>query len=221
MARVKPIWLALLLLLSAQLMFAHHVRDLRAGIDEMPYPLRGVALKTLAFGDDQFLFRAVARWLQDVGDGGGRVRPLRDYDYTRVVGWLQTLDKLDGQSDYGYVLAAHYFGAVTDIQKVAVIAEYFRTEGMTDPARRWTWLVWAVAQTIHRIKDQRLASSLAKDILSLRGDSRVPDWLLLLVPGLYQTAGETSAAAALERDPAFQDLKRGAAIEQLKKLDNQ
>lgn len=218
---VNPIWLLLLALLSVQVLFAHHLRDRRPAIEEMPYPLSGLALKFLAFGDEQFLARAVAHWLQDVGDGGGRVRSLKDYDYARVVGWLKVIDHLDARSDYGNVLAAHYFGAVTNIQKVKIIADYLNQVAMADPAQRWPGLVWASAHAIHQIKDPQLAASLAQNILSLRGDPRVPDWLVLLVPSLYRTAGDLNAAAALERDPAFADLKRGTAIELLKKLDNQ
>lgn len=213
-------WLVLLAMLSAQVLFAVQMRDRRAAIEEMPYPLSGVALKFLAFGDDQFLFRAIARWLQDVGDGGGRVRPLKDYDYARVIGWLKVVDQLDARSDYGYSLAAHYFGAVSDIQKVGIVAEYFGQAAMADPAQRWPWLVWAAVHAVHQIKDPRLAASLVRDIVSLRGDPRVPDWLVLLAPGLYRTAGDPGAAAALERDHAYMDLKRGSAIELLKKLDN-
>ncbi|HIJ63611.1 MAG TPA: hypothetical protein HPQ04_13030, partial [Rhodospirillaceae bacterium] len=138
-------------MLAAQLAFAHQVRGLRAAIEEMPYPLSDRALKFLAFGDDQFLFRGIARWLQDVGDGGGRLRPLRDYDYGRVVGWLEILDRLDGESDYGYSLAAHYFGAVTEDKKVKIIAEYLRGAAMARPARRWPWLVWAATHVRHPV----------------------------------------------------------------------
>lgn len=221
MVRGKPVWLVFFALLSAQIVFAHQVRGLRAAIEEMPYPLSDMALKVFAFGDEQFLFRAVARWLQDVGDGGGRVRPLKDYDYDRVTDWLQILDNLDGKSIYGYYLAAHYFGAVNDNRKVVLIAKYFQRSAMADPARRWPWLVWAASRAQHPVRDAALAAALARDILSLRTVPGVPDWLVLLVPGLYRSAGNDNAARGLEQSSEFKDLRRGANLDLLKKLDNQ
>lgn len=199
------IWGLLLLFLAAQIGFARATASLRAAIEEIPQPLGPTALKGLALGDDQFLFRAVARWLQDVGDGGGRVRPLREYDYDRVVGWLKALDDMDDRSEYVYFLAAHYFGALSDPttapQRVGKIVEYLRQSAMARPEQRWSWLVWSAAKTQRLVKDHALALRLAHDLSDLRGNSAVPAWLALLAPPLYRTAGDEAAARALESDP--------------------
>lgn len=211
------IWLLLAAFLSAQLIFAHAVKPLRPAIEEMPYPLGGMALKALAFGDDQFVFRAVARWLQDVGDGGGRMRPLRDYDYDRVVGWLRRLDSLDDRSDYAHVLAARYFGALVEPKagppRVKKIAEYLRQVALGDPAHRWSWLVWAAIAEQHMVKDRALGLTLANDAASLRGNAAVPAWLPLIAIPLYRLAGDEAAARALEADPALAEVRRQALAE--------
>lgn len=213
------LWLLLLAFLAGQIAYSQVLRPLRAGIEEMPPPLSANALKLLAFGDDQLLFRAMAHWLQDVGDGGGRLRPLRDFDYDRVVAWLKTLDHMDARSDYSYELAAHYFGAITaDPSRRKKIVVYLRDVGMADPAGHWTWLVWAAVTTGHGVDDCNLAAGLADDLVSLRGRADVPDWLPLMAIRLYRLAGNDAAAKALESDPRLMDARRRVTEELAKRL---
>lgn len=214
--RNAGLWGLLLLFLLVQLAFSRHVAPLREAIDEMPYPLTPTALKALAFGDDQFLFRALGLWLQDVGDGGGRLRPLRDYDYDRVVGWLQALDGLDDRAEYAHVLAARYFGAVTEPSRVAKIAEYFGHLSAADPPRYWPWLLWAAGKVRRLSGETDLAARLAHDIVSLRSTPDVPDWLPLVAIPLFRVAGDEAAARALESDHTLQDIRR-KEVEQLKR----
>jgi hypothetical protein len=190
---------------------------LRPAIEEMPPPLSRTALKVLALGDDEFLFRALTLWLQDVGDGGGRLRPLREYDYDRVVGWLKALDGLDERADYAHIVAARYFGALVDPEsapsRVGKIAEYFRGLAEKDPARRWPWLVWAGVKVQTTVKDRRLAARLAGDLVALKGHPAVPDWLPLIAIRLYRLAGNEAAARALAADPALRDVRERAMRE--------
>ncbi len=210
--RVPLVWIPLIALLLAQIGFSALVRPLRPAIEEMPFPLGDLGLKAVALGDDQFLFRYLARWLQDVGDGGGRVRPLVDYDYDRVVGWLRTLDHLDDRSDYSYLLAARYFGAVMDPisgpPRVRKIVEYFRQVGLADPGRHWPWLVWAATKTHRVVKDKALSSGIADDLAALRDNPDVPSWLPLLASPLYRFAGNVKAADMLDQDPRLIDIRR-------------
>jgi hypothetical protein len=209
--RLPWVWLILFAALTMQIGTARWLRPLRPGIEEMPYPLGDQGLKGLSLGDDQFLFRALARWLQDVGDGGGRVRPLRDYDYDRVVGWLKALDGLDPRSEYLYWLGSHYFGAITDPgkgpEKVAKVVDYFRTAALADPEHRWSWLVWAAVKAHHTVKDKALMAKVAADLVSLKGRSDIPAWLPLLAIPLYRAAGDGAAAKALEDDPMLRDIR--------------
>lgn len=221
--RHPMLWAVLVVLLAVQIGYAHSVGPLRPAIEEMPFPLSDPGLKGLALGDDQFLFRVLARWLQDVGDGGGRVRPLRDYDYDRVVGWLKGLDRLDDRSDYSVILAARYFGSVMDPDlgppRVRKIALYFRERALADPARRWPELVWAAERARRVVKDRQLSEMIAGDLIALRGNSQVPAWLPLLASPLYRFAGNIPAAEAIDTDPDLLNLQHEAVRELLKKLN--
>lgn len=215
--RRLPLWPALMAALLLQLGMGWLLRPLRPALDEMPPAPSPASLTALALGDTQFLFRLQTLWLQDFGDGGGRIKPLRDYDYDRVVAWLSGVDTLDPRSDMTFQLGSHYFGALTDpgsaATKVGRIAGFFEQAAMAEPARRWPWLVWAATTIQHRVKDPFLARQTASDIMRLRGASGAPDWLPLLAIPLYATAGDQAESDRLAHDPAMLELRRRALEE--------
>lgn len=207
--------------LLAQLLMGWHLRPLRPAIDQMPPPPSSSSLTAMALGDSQFLFRLQTLWLLDFGDGGGRLKPLRDYDYDRVVGWLRGVDSLDSRSDAVYQLGSHYFGALTDPAtapaKVGRIADFFEQAGMADPVHRWPWLVWSAIITQRLVKDPKLAGRLGTDVMALRDDKSVPDWLPLLAIPLFQIAGNQAEAERLSHDPDMIVLRR-EALENLNRV---
>jgi len=204
-SRRFPLWIALLSALAVQFAVGWTLRPLRPVIDEFPPPPGPAGFTATAFGDSEFLFRVQTLWLQNFGDGGGRVKPLRDFDYARVVGWLRAVDDLDRRSDSIYVLGAQFFGALTDPAsartKVKLVADFFEQAGMADPDRRWPWMVWSAATSQRLVKDPDLARRTAADLLSLRADSAVPPWLPLMAIPLYKIAGDQGEADRLAADP--------------------
>jgi len=189
------------ILMAAQIWFASDHRNLRHAIEEMPPAPSGPALKFMALGDDEFLFRHLGRWLEMVGDGGGRVRPLRDYDYDRVVAWMETLDELDrNRSDFIHEIAARYFGEITSSvdqgnARLRKIVGYLRVVALHDPARFWRWLVWDAQKARKPINDPELIEMLARDLQSPElVNPLVPAWVRILPIKLYQVAGNQAAA---------------------------
>lgn len=208
-------WLLFTALVIAQAWYSgFYTRGLRAAIEEMPPAPTATALKAISFGDDEFAYRYLARWLQDVGDGNGRIRPLRDYDYDRVVGWLEALDELNRyRSDYTPSLAARYFAAITpevDIgnRRVFKIFDYLRRVGLRDPARKWRWLLWDANTARRRFHDNDLVKELARDLESPEmKDPSVPAWVRLIPIRLYYMAGDRDAAEAAYARASPEDLK--------------
>jgi hypothetical protein len=193
----RRLWGLLLLFVAANVWFALGTRGMRSAIEEMPPPPTERALRAMAFGDDEFLYRHLGRWLEFVGDGGGRVRPLRVYDYDRVVGWPQTLDRFDyGRSEYVQYLAAHYFGEVNiDPDRVRKIVEYLRAVGLSDPVHKWKWLVWCAHVAVKPLKDPQLIHALAKDLQSPElQDPSIPAWVRLMPVRLYHQVGDEAAS---------------------------
>ncbi len=195
------LWLAILSLLLVQSWYDSRIRDLRPAIEEMPAVPSPLTLKAMAFGDEEFLFRHLGRWLQGVGDGGGRMRRLKEFDYDRVVDWLRALDGINADhAEYTHELAARYFGEVDiDRGRVRKIVDYLRTMSLRDPEREWPWLVWAAGKAQHPIADPALIKAIAHDLQSpeLRSP-RVPPWVRVLPAHLYHVAGdEADEQAAL------------------------
>lgn len=193
-------WLPLMALAVVQAWFVHGLtRQMRPGIEEMPPPPTLMALKAMALGDEEFMFRYMGRWLQGVGDGGGRVRPLRVYDYDRVVNWLKALDAFDAErSDYVHALAAKYFGQVNiDPDRVRKIADYLRAVGEKDPAHRWQWLVWCGRAAHFPLKDPALTKAIAHDLQSPElNRPDIPAWVRVLPVRLYHQVGDEEDARA-------------------------
>lgn len=219
------LWPALLLLLAAQVWFSRDMRDIRPAIDRMPPPPSETVLKGMAFGDDEFLYRATALWLQDIGEGGGRLKPLREIDYDRVVAWLQALDGLDPEAEFAHTVAAKEFGQVAiDPARVRKIVLYIRGIGLSDPPRRWAWLVWAAEMAEHALKDKELSRLMAGDFARIT-DRTVPAWVRGLASPLYHFAGDDIAAKAarealIKSDPGFEE-EREREIEVMRKFTEQ
>jgi hypothetical protein len=229
----RPLWALILVFIAIQVWFATEFQGLRPAIEEMPPPPTDRALKAMALGDDEFLFRHFGRWLEFVGDGGGRVRPLRFYDYDRVVGWMQALDRLDAdRSDFVHFIAARYFGEITkavdtDHQRVRKIVEYLRIVALSDPARRWQWMVWAADKARHDLNDPALVKAIAHDLQSPElVDPRVPAWVRVLPVRLYIFAGDLAAAHDAEahispRDAAEVKAMKDQLVEAIRQWEQQ
>lgn len=221
----RRLWGLLMLLVAAQVWLAVGSRHLRSAIEEMPPPPSAQALRAMALGDTEFLYRHLGRWLEYVGDGGGRVRPLREYDYDRVVGWLEVVDDLDARrSDYIHVLAAQYFGQVSiDPTRVRKIVDYLRGVALADPVKNWRWLVWASHQARKPINDPALMKAIAHDFQSPElKDPSVPAWVRAMPIRLYRDAGDEAdsrdAAQNLSpKDRAEIQAARDALLERIRK----
>ncbi len=197
--------IAVLLALSLQVVFWSQTRHLTAGWAGVPpAPAPRVAL-ALALGDRQFLYRASAFALQNMGDEGGRVTPLRNYDYRRLGGWFQLLDAFDAESQYLPVLVGYYFGLTPNTEDLRIVISYLARIAVRDPERNWRWLMHAVYLARHRVKDTRLALDLAYRAAALDAPG-IPLWTKQMPALVLAEIGETEAArdlfeALLESDP--------------------
>lgn len=137
------------------------IRDVRPTRGILPDLLQQRAVDAAAFGDRQFLFRYLALQIQNAGDNGGRVTPLRDYDYDKVVAWLDLLDDLDEITHWPIAMANGYFGQTPETEDVRPVVRYMQAHVAEDPRRKWPWLVNGIYLARHRLKDNWVALDLA------------------------------------------------------------
>ncbi len=135
---------AVLAALGLQALYWSQTRDLRAGWEGVPPAPSAQVAHALALGDSQFLYRATTFALQNMGDEGGRVTPLKDYDYQRLGQWFALLDRFDPEAEYLHVLVGYYYSQSPNPEHVRVVIAYLRRIAMNNPEHNWRWLAHAV-----------------------------------------------------------------------------
>lgn len=185
--------IAVLVAAALQAAFWSQTRDLRAGWQGVPPPPPPEVARVLAFGDGQFLYRNATFALQNMGDEGGRVTPLKDYDYERLGRWFALLDEFDPKSNYLPVLVGYYFSQSQNTEDVRVVVDYLTGIATRDPKRNWRWLAHAVYLARHRIGDMRLALDLAYRLAGL-DVSGLPIWTKQMPAFVLAEVGDKEAA---------------------------
>ncbi|MEM8833929.1 MAG: hypothetical protein AAGB32_05255, partial [Pseudomonadota bacterium] len=125
----------------------------------------------IALADDQMAYRFYAVMLQNLGNIGGEVQSLKNYNYQELGKWFDVLDGLDPQSNAVPLLAAYYFGAIKDPDKVEHVLQYLEEIGSRPEGEKWRWLGHAVFIARHQLKDNKRALELAYKL----ADNKSPD----------------------------------------------
>jgi hypothetical protein len=184
---------ALLVLLQIALAFT--IKGKRPSEAIVAPPPSPRAAQAMSLGDDQFLYRALALEVQEMGDSGGRFTPLIDYDYGKLVEWFRLLDGLDARSDYAASLAALQYGLTKKPEDAKLIAIYVREHANRDPAKKWRFLAHGAYIARHRGKDMDLALEIAKDLAAVNVPD-IPAWTKQMPAFIMTEMGDKEAAEA-------------------------
>jgi hypothetical protein len=184
---------ALLVLLQVALAFTIKGKRPPEAIVTPPPALR--AAQAMSLGDDQFLYRALALEVQEMGDSGGRFSPLGDYNYGLLMAWFRLLDGLDARSDYVVSLAALQYGLTQKPEDAKLIAQYIREHAARDPAKKWRYLAHAAYIARHRGKDLDMALEIAKDLAAVDVPD-IPAWTKQMPAFIMTEMGDKEAALA-------------------------
>lgn len=164
-----------------------------AGVPPVP-TARSASLMTL--GDAQLAYRSGALTLQALGDSGGRVVPLKDYDYHRLSEWFRVLNVLDPASDHVPMIAAYYFGASKVPSDIALIVDYLATIGDSPAGQKWRWLGHAAYLARHRMDNLDLALDLAYRLARIEplDGQPLPIWARQMPVFVLGAKGDRAAA---------------------------
>jgi hypothetical protein len=176
--------------------FAWANRDRRPDLSIIDPPPSALERKALAFGDDEFLYRAYVLELQNAGDTGGRATPMRDYNYDYVLGWLRSLQALDARAQHHALLAARYFPTVNEPVAVRKLVEFVAADVEMNPERKWSWLMQAVLMADHRLNDKEYALKLAKQLAGYDYPD-MPSWIFMFPGVLLKQLGRNDEARAV------------------------
>lgn len=196
-ARAAPLPLKAVLLVVLGLNAALWAASSRtyAKWDGVPPPPSLAGAVTMSLGDAQFSYRYMAIELQNLGDVGRDVTPLKNYDYDALGGWFRLLYLLDPSSDHVPNIAAYYFGATRVPHDAGVIARYLGAIGNVPAGRKWRWLAQAAYLAHHVVHDDELAMTYANQLVALnKAGVDMPQWARQMPAFLLRSQGDYSAA---------------------------
>ncbi len=189
----KYFWALLIVMLALHVALWSEVRDVRARWANVP-PVPGLAGVTMmALGDKQLAYRTTGLTLQNLGSVGGDVQSFKDFDYDRLKEWLLLSLQLDRHSNFMPYLAAYYFGAAQQPEKVRRMVEYLQIAGRGAAKRRWRWLAQAVYLARFQVKDLDLAYALATELAAVQ-DPALPMWAKQMPAFVLSARGDKKMA---------------------------
>ena len=161
-------------------------------INVPPVPSKLSATLT-TLGDEQFASRLIFTKLLNLGSEGGRITPIKNYDFEKLGRWFNLHYELDPKSDSAPYLAAFYYGASQDPSKIRPIIEYLRKAGTDTSGEKWRWLLQALYLARFKLKDLNLAMELANELTTLE-NSEMPQWTKHMSIHVLNQKGEKQAA---------------------------
>ena len=202
-ARIPVIFYILLLAtLAAQVGVWTQLRTKQAAWGNVPpAPSERVATMWM-LGDRQMAYRTIGIMLQNMGDSGGRVTRLQDYNYTRLGRWFMLEHALDERSNFMPLLAAYYFGATPEAKDLDPVIDYLSLVGESSYSAKWRWLSQAVYLARFKQNDQDKALRLSYKLADMYKPG-MPAWVVQMPAFILAQKGDQEAAY----DLAIQILK--------------
>ncbi len=198
--RLSRIKLVITAILCVNFLFwcaSQNVYERWSGVPPVP-DRTGAVMMTL--GDPEFSYRILALSLQNLGNLGVNMAPLKDYNYHELGEWFLLLNSLDPVSDHVPTLAAYYFGATRIPADVAVVVRYLAAVGQEPFGTKWRWLVQAVYLAQHRLYNENLALHLAKTLAHMPQSVAMPAWARQMPAFVLEKKGDKEAARTLMID---------------------
>ncbi len=183
----------LILMLVCNIAFwtqARHARTTWGNVPPVPSE-RGAIIAML--GDAQMGYRVYGLMLQNLGDIGGRITNLAQYDYTALKDWFFLEDTLDPKSNYIPALAAYYYGATTKHDDLTPVIDYLEVIGQRPEPQKWRWLAQAVFLSRYTQNDLVRSFDLATKLANLSTPD-MPAWTRQMPAFILVARGEKEAA---------------------------
>jgi hypothetical protein len=147
----------------------------------------------LALGDEQLAYRQNAFMLQNLGYGLAKDVALKDYDYQNLKDWFFLQDTLDPVSDVTPMLAAYYYGAVSDKTKLPYVIDYLTHIGQSEIKEKWRWLAHAVFLARYEMDDLDRALELSY-LMAENKNPNMADWARQMPAFILAEKGDDEAA---------------------------
>lgn len=170
-------------------------RNIQQGwINVPPVPSQMGALG-ITMGDKQLAYRYFGLMIQNLGDTGGQVRNLSEYNYEDLGKWFFFLDSFDPQSDFIPLIAGYYFGTSKDKDDLGHVIDFLEVIGARTSGKKWRWLAHAVFLARYQKADLDRALELANKLSVMKlEDDDLPIWAEQMPALIMMQRGEKQAA---------------------------
>lgn len=176
--------------------FWFYSRDIKANWSNVPPVPSEMSAVSSTLGDIQFASRVISMMIQNLGSTGGRVTPVKDYDFEKLGGWFMLNHKLDPASNLTPYMAAYYFGASQDPTKIRPVINYLRVAGNSAEGEKWRWLLQGIYLARFKLKDLSLAMEMSEELAAIEKED-MPDWTRRMKVNVLNQQGEKEAALQL------------------------
>ncbi len=181
------------LFLTANISFWSYSKSVQSVWANVPPVPKTENASMMALGDKALAYRGYAMMLQNLGNVGGRFVSLKKYDFKRLRDWFFLEDDLDPVSDSVPMMAAYYYGAVVDGEKLDYLLDYLALAGSRPIGEKFRWLGHAVYLARHVKKDNERALELAYKLAENKNPN-LSDWARQMPAFVLQEKGETELA---------------------------
>jgi hypothetical protein len=189
----KTLRIALYLAVVLNIVFWLSVREFQSRWTNVPPPPPQKYAAAGALGDTTLAYRMNGIMIQNFGDTGGMYTAIKDYNSENLAKWFFVQDGLDWRSDHIPYLAAYYFSASQDPQKIRPILDYLEVIGQRPYAEKWRWMTQAVFLARFRMADMDRALDLAHKLAAIQND-KMPNWTRQMPAFVMTAKGEKQAA---------------------------
>lgn len=150
-----------------------------------------------ALGDKQLAYRSYGITVQNIGDTGGKITNLAEYDYEALGRWFRLAHQLDPDSSFMPFLAGYFFGAIRGHpDKLPPIIDYLELASGDGAGQKWRFLGQAAFLARFKMNDLDRALELANRLASFDN----PDmalWAKQMPVFILTAQGEKKAAYEL------------------------
>ena len=149
-----------------------------------------------ALGDPQLAYRSYGIMIQNMGDTGGKVLNLSEYNYENLGRWFRLQHALDPDSSFTPFLAGYFFGGVKDPEKLSHVVDYLELAAGEGEGQKWRFLGQAAFLARYKMNDMDKALELANKLANFDN----PDmalWARQLHVVILNAQGEKEAAYAI------------------------
>jgi len=175
------------------------LRDVQARWENVPPPPSKDKATLLLLGEKQFTYRSNALMLQNMGYGLAKDLSLTEYNYQNLKDWFFLQDLLDPESDMIPMLAAYYYGGVSDPDKLNHIVEYLSHTGQRPIKEKWRWLARAVFLARYEMGDIDKALEISY-LMANNKNPNLADWAKQMPAFILAEQGKEEAAYQIMRN---------------------